>query len=380
MSSHPVVVAVVDSGTNPYHEMFRAAGIRWQDLGIENLSIQRIALNESLDQDVAQDHRFWQSLARHELVAFEGTRIMAISFSKDTQHPLVLDQIGHGTATSSLVARTAPSVVVLMVQVDGNFCAPDTSCLVSPTMAEAMQWVAEQPWISVVSASLSIPTNTPDSAALHPEVAAYIAATKLAAQSGKLIVNAAGNLVVPPLTDYYNGPPWVIDVGGFESSPGGERLDASKGVDVVANFTEYGASPDSTNELAYHAGTSMATPIVSGVLGEAWAQLARTGTLPTNEAHALREALNASARPMSPTDWRPLSGPTNNTMTNVLSPTVPVLLGAAQEGWGYVTAETTARIVTCVQGGACGSPSPIDAAYQMQWQGARERYWDEMAP
>ncbi|MFA5862922.1 MAG: hypothetical protein WDA16_14615, partial [Candidatus Thermoplasmatota archaeon] len=122
MSSHPVVVAVVDSGTNPYHEMFRAAGIRWQDLGIENLSIQRIALNESLDQDVAQDHRFWQSLARHELVAFEGTRIMAISFSKDTQHPLVLDQIGHGTATSSLVARTAPSVVVLMVQVDGNFC------------------------------------------------------------------------------------------------------------------------------------------------------------------------------------------------------------------------------------------------------------------
>lgn len=50
------------------------------------------------------------------------------------------------------------------------------------------------------------------------EVRDYIAASRLAADSGKILIAGAGNTVTPPLNSYFAGPPWVIAVGGFKDA------------------------------------------------------------------------------------------------------------------------------------------------------------------
>lgn len=390
-SSRPTVVALIDSGANPYHAVFAAGDP--QPLG--NLATAEpvsLSKNGTYQERVDADHATWQKLRRGQLYSFAGTRLMAISFLPQSDAPSILDQNGHGSGTSSLVARYAPDVVIVVVQVDGSICQ-NATCLNNPTFAQGLAWAADQPWIDVVSISANFPANTPDTSAAHAEMAAYMAASRRAHETGKLIVNSAGNFFVPTLSDYFNGPPWIIAVGGVQSTQHGESPDSSKGIDVVANYTDIIARPSSTSDFTIFSGTSVSTPIVSGVLAEALAQARQNASGRSSplagevagmhagrdvhtDARNLRDALNSSARLFAPTEYSPWNEPTNDTGRNVLSTTLPIVAGPGQMGWGFVDGSTVARIVSCLLS-SCEDPQPTPStvAVQSRWQAAREEYW-----
>lgn len=384
--ARPTVVALLDSGINPYHVAFGASDDRVGRLASEvGAHTLHLSSSGSFPERLEKDAPVWDALQVGQLYAFTGTRVLAISFGSTLEEP-VLDTVGalgHGTGTAALVAREAPDVLILSVQIDGALCDvsdPLGYCPITPAWSEAMDWVAQQDWIDVVSVSLAIHGNPPLPGEAFPEAVRFAAATRAAAEAGKLIVVGAGNVPPPTLTSYLAGPPWVMTVGGFEAEAGGERVQAAKGVDVVANYTDLFATATSIDGYEKTGGTSLATPIVAGVLASAissWRACAECDrSLPPQ---AFRDALNASAAPVSPTQWDPTKQPPRLRLDESPPLTAPVL-HPLQTGWGYVDGSATERLLTLMLEGSSGAPETGAAASQAEWQRLREAYWATLGP
>lgn len=372
-TQRPVVVALIDTGINPYHEAFAAPAGGFALPEADAIPARLSTAGEDWKSRVEADKGLWDGLESGTLYRFEGTRIMAISFG-DRGGPVILDPVGHGTHTSSIVARDAPHALLVMVQVDSRICVEDPSCLVRPSMVAGMAWAAEQPWIDVISVSMGVPGNAPDPAALHPNVAQYVAASRKAWESGKLVVNGAGNDPSVTLTDFFDGPAWVICVGGAQASNHGETTLAARGVDVVADFATRVADPESLNDTGESAGTSLSTPAVAAALAEAIRLGPGLPPLGVERRDALRAALNATAVPFSATQWTPTAP--EPTFNGVFSSTNPTLLGGVQGGWGYVDASLAPLIAQAAStNGSHDAVATPRALWQTQWQAARVAYW-----
>lgn len=374
----PVVVALIDTGVNPYHAAFRVsseielAGGSFPSLpGAEDVVL---AANGSFETRRAADDEFWANVEIGQLYSFQGTRLAAISFSNKPGDPLILDNRDHGTGTAALVAREAPDALILMIQVDVTICdpvRPTDACSIFSQAAPAMAWAAEQPWIDIISLSLGRPANAPYDTSMQ----AFVDASRVAHDNGKIITVAAGNTVVPPLAAYYAGPPWVIAVGGAQPASRGESADAAKGADVLANFTEYVPSQASIDAYTWTSGTSLSTPIVAGTLAHAMALVRAQGKAVASKE--LRDALNATAVYFDLTDWDPTTPPTNDTRFNLVTHSLPVVAPFAQMGWGYVDGGLAEEITRRLVEGDL-TPPPEKATtrqYQAQWQALRETYW-----
>jgi subtilisin family serine protease len=380
MPADPVVVALIDTGVNPYHAAFRAqsgnAVVDESVLALTGAHSVALSSNGSYETRLAADDGFWGSVEPGTLYAFPGTRLMAISLSNKPGEPLVLDTRDHGTGTAALVAREAPDTIIVMIQVDVTICdplMPLEACSIFSQAAPGMAWAAEQPWIDVISLSLGRPANAPYDTSMQ----AFVDASKRAHENGKLVLSAAGNTVVPPLAAYYAGPPWVIAVGGAQAASHGESADAAKGADVLANFTEYVASQNSVNDYIWTSGTSLSTPIVSGTLAQAIAEVRAQGKVTTPKA--VRDALNATAAYFQATEWDPTKPPTNDTRFNLLTHSLPVAAPFAQMGWGYVHGGMANEIARRVLAEDFALPPEKEqtAAYMAQYQALREAYWSQ---
>src|SRR5581483_236767 len=270
------VVAFTDSGINPYQEAFAASPAFEQRMAATvnaSYTTLQLSTNGTLADRMKADAPVLQSLKPGQLYHFAGTRILAISFlnrsnSLSPEKHVILDDVGHGTETSSLVARADPDSLIVMAQVEAQIC-DDGRCPFDPSVAEALKWIAAQPWTDLISISMGVPGAPPDSPAAHPEMQTFLDASRAASSQGKLVVIAAGNLPNPTLTGYTAGPPWVIAVGGYEMANRGESATASKGVDVIANFTALVAAPNATNGTVWTGGTSFSTPTVAGTFSRA---------------------------------------------------------------------------------------------------------------
>lgn len=329
------------------------------------------------------DEGLWQGLEEGQLYAFAGTRVLAISIGPPPQNTRVFDMTGHGTEVASIVAREAPESLIVMVQVDSDSCAASTGrCPIIPDVAKAMEWIADQPWIDVVSVSLGWPADLPLSAAQQPQMTAYLRATERAHQNGKLIVNSAGNTPTVSFLDYFNGPPWVIAVGGMVPAAKGDAVESSRFVDVVANFTALVATKDSFDGYAWQSGTSFAAPLVAGTLADSIHRV-RESIRAAGELRAppaprdYRDAMNATATYPSSSEWNPTRWTSNDTKRELTMVSLPVLVGYAQMGWGAVLGGDSAKIADRVLASDL-SPPPEKrdaAAHQARVQGLRESYW-----
>ena len=373
-SFEPLVIAVLDSGTNPYLSVFEsvfpvgpAVNAPYRELNIS----QTGTISEREDLDASM----WEQLEFATLYHFEDTRLLAISFAQGDA-PINQDGSNHGAATSYLLAREAPLAIIVSVQISLGICRAEPNCIVDPSVAEGMEWIAEQSWIDVVSVSLGLPGNPPDDSALHPEYARFLAASEKAARDGKLLVTSAGNEIASPTTGYFAGPPWVIAVGGAESQSTGESLLAGKGVDIVANFTDRTPKVLS-EELEWSSGTSLATPIVAGTLANALHMIRQSQPDANVSAQQLRDALNATGVYFSPTDWDPTPsdrGPFG--FAPIYGASLPVLV-QPQMGWGYVDGSFAGEIARRVLENDLAPPPEKQQAilFQAEWQKAREEYW-----
>lgn len=383
-----VVVALLDTGVNPFHEAFRTGQVGMPG----DLPVQ--AVDQASGQpplyvpiqpvgSIEQTEWLTEALEPRTLYSFAGTNLMFYSFDDDLEAP---DWNGHGTATAGIVARNAPGATILMVQI-------------GDAIAEPAEWIAEQPWIDIVSVSIGTRADGATDYACYATVgqagslcagyADQAERSRAAVASGKLWVNSAGNEPTPMLTDQWDGPPWVISVGGADSYRQGEAVQASKTPDVLSDFiVDDLPDDDSVDETFWATGTSLATPTVAATLADAILTLrektGHTGGIENGQLvprlgvanEQVRDAMNRTAIYWGPEDYRP-TAPGHPDGVGVFGAGSPILPGApwVQMGWGYVNASLSEDIVQVLSGQE-DPAKPQGAVEHMQArQQARQAMW-----
>ncbi len=383
-----VVVAVVDTGVNPFHQAFRKEEVgKPSDLPVQAVdqASGEPPLYVPIEPADSMDQTEWltQALEPRTLYSFAGTNLMFYSVAGEID---TSDSNGHGTGTTGMVARNAPNATIVVVQHDRDY-------------DQATAWAANQTWIDVVSASIGIPLNgIPDYACyetvgqVRPECAGYgdlAPITRKAVESGKIWVNSAGNDPTPHLTDRWEGPPWTIGVGGVDPYRMGEAGSASKVPDVVADYiVEDLPAKDSTTDTYWTWGTSYSAPTVSGMLADAILDLREqtgyTGSITDGELvppmdvtnDDVRSAMNQTAIYWGPTDYRP-DAPGHPAPEDPYLAGTPIAPGTpwAQMGWGYVNASLSDEIAEVLTGEQDASKSEQARAYMDARQQARQAMW-----
>lgn len=384
-----VVVGLVDDGVNPYHEVFQEPqAVLPSDFvdirtGLPPVSLS-LSAEGSFEERLRRDQAIWKSLVPWRLYWFEGTRVLALSTNEPSSDPLLLDY-GHGQATASIVRNVSRDAWVLMVQTPGAVPGEGKESALSAfeKAAAGVDWLADQPWVDVLSLSIGFEGNPP-----LPVWEQFTRATLHATGKGKPVVIGAANLPTPTLLSGSNGPPWVITVGGAEGSARGIQPQAGLIVDVVADYRRWTAGREPDSYYPRH-GTSFSTPVVAGNIAQALLALREQagyaggvveGVLCSCRgrnvtATDLRLALNASATYWSTLDWDPLNY-SDDPAELALFGTAPVLPAPwVQMGWGYVGDDTWQTMVSVLQGNPTPEKPEAARAYMGQQQALREAYW-----
>lgn len=279
------VVAVVDTGINPYHAVFRdrsPAAQQHPSTRFPGYPRGAEALRVSLDvadytDAVEQDCELWSSVVPGQLYWFPGTTIVgAISFAPPVEPDCasrfgrlhLLDRNGHGTMTASrAVSRTHGA------------CRGCPVVAVTGFNRDAVEWTGAQAgWLDVESHSWGaiVPAWVPEGV---PVVAgsnlandpAFVRAVERSAQahlsfwaSGNGIATRGGVLGHPTQVDPRLTPS-VLSVGGHDSGRVITWPDAPPHLASDA-CDSWAAEHDSTTAEAdtVGGGTSAATPYVAG--------------------------------------------------------------------------------------------------------------------
>lgn len=261
------VVALVDTGINPYHDVWAdnsPRAFQHPSTYLDGYPADAIALDLTLDEDnyrraVRDDCDVWSSIEPGQLYWVPGTRIVgAISFDPDPIELCdgasgILDMDGHGTMTASRATGA------------GYGACPD--CLVVSVQgltADSVGWAAEQAaWIDAQSNSWG-----PLPGVIGPELTTTI---EQAART-HLTFFASGNGLMAT-AGVYGHPtymqteltPSVISVGGHDSGQVALWPDAPAHV-VSDACDSWAADSQSTDASAEDigGGTSGASPFVAG--------------------------------------------------------------------------------------------------------------------
>jgi hypothetical protein len=231
------VVAIVDSGVNPYNVEFRDTSrfaYKHPSTYIpgfpKSAEALRLHLNLPYDKAVKADAAVWASVVPKQLYWIPGTRIVgAISmgaggtfcpttvkappasaaFAGSCTEHRILDDQGHGTMTASRVGGAHHSLdpQARIVEVEGLGAA-------------SLDWVTAQPWIDVSSNSwLSLAPQPAGKTGLDRTTASFAAAAKrllTVAASGNGAAFAEGFAPTPTYA-LSTGAPGVVLVGGHDN-------------------------------------------------------------------------------------------------------------------------------------------------------------------
>jgi len=317
MSDAHVVVAILDTGINPYHEIFR----RWNatmhpSTYIEGFPEDVEAVNLTFGNyywtNVKKDERIWENLSAKKLYWFPHTNIIGISF-KEKGYPILPEGVGwHGTSTSSIISMKCPEAIILMIEAN------------SSTLEEAFSWAVEQPWIDIILPEFATwKIDGKEEWNNIPEI------SKRGVENGKIIISPAGNRAWHiSLLSNICGMPWVISVGGVESYSLGASIFVSRLPDYVSNYTEYTAfipPPNPYNPFnfsyRYISGTSVSAPVVvstfasiilklreelnytHGIINKALINIPEKGIKITN--YDIRNAVNHTSIYWKMQEWHP---------------------------------------------------------------------------
>jgi hypothetical protein len=286
-----VVIAVVDTGVNLYHDFFAAPGLTahpstWLPGFPASATTVSLALNEpTYGAAVTTDAATFAGMQRStydagsgsfdtHLYTFPGTRVVGgVSFGEYedalntpvSQLP-VLDDYGHGTHSAGLagganLAAADGNVLIVAVEVG------------SGTFEEGVRWAARQPWIDALTVSLGLRANLPVTTSPTGDRNGMEWATYEAFQTGKPVFMAAGNGVsntglapdkCTTHTSSYTGPTWVTRIGAAEPADGSPTWWHCVPVDAVARTNVLSPDFDSLVAAGNASGTSAATPNAAG--------------------------------------------------------------------------------------------------------------------
>lgn len=412
-----VVVAVVDTGINPYHDEFSAESYpgelnlsehpgTYLESYLDDAPSLNLSLGDPYDPAVAQDG--WASVAEDQLYWIPGTKIVGAYHGGGAlaSGDPVIDDNGHGTASASVaVGNTLGSCErCLLVAVEGS---------------DGLSWALSQPWIDFVSNSWSPFTNlgspTAGQDGLDPMGFnnGIPAQTRAAVTRGQTVLFSASNgeptsyaAPEPTYTSHTSGPDWVMTVGATDKfddcdCSGDEGFIATAGQPVDVASYAVGEIPaadhQSSDGLTEHGGTSAATPIVAGVMGQT---LLSAREALGDTAGGTHDRVIAEGAPVSgPHDGLLADGEltraeleqaikltaqhTHSTWisgypTHVGTAPVPNELLAGQfavEGWGVVAERTGANATDVVLGEQPLPNRPLDQAAADADEASREALW-----
>jgi len=384
-----VVVAVIDSAINPYHEALYAGGSLYPgtapravtpavlaEFGIDANHILTLTRTGNFAADVAADAAQWRKVRRGEHYWVRGTNLILVSFD-DTGLPLLqpsADKDPHGVGTSAAMLAAAPQSVLVFVE---------------GTTAEAEAFAFSHPAIDIVSTSYGTPASIPlASQPLTQSLEGVVT-------RGKLHVGAADNSPALATFDGTAGPWWSVGIAGLDVDSQGRELVSGTFPDFLAAFTQtLPYCTDCETGLETVGGTSFATPQAAGVaaavLLQTRTQLGHAGGIVAGadgpvivraggremSVWQLRRALEQAAAQPASMDYQPGS-PTS-------VPILPVL-PALQTGWGVLTPDAAsgvvARGVAVLTGAQVADTTPAGTCeVQTGLMQVRRNYWDRLNP
>lgn len=265
------VIAVVDSGIDPYHFEFRRPELQAHpSTYIEGFPRSARTLNLSFDEPswelaMKADRRKWEAIEPDTLYWIPGTNIIgAIGpfdlydlVGLDQEDPLApqdddtfYDAYGHGTAVASVAAGATYGPD-----------APDTLIVAVRGFEHGLEWAAKQPWIDVITNSWW--NVEADNYRFGAEM------TRLAVERGKVVCAASMNFAHPALYSGIQGPSWIVSVGAASAATRGERYYTGYPNDVLGMAGVPAAEVGTYDgEMPYADGTSMAAPNVCGLIAK----------------------------------------------------------------------------------------------------------------
>ena len=276
------VIAVVDSGIDPYHLDFRRPEMTAHpSTYIEGFPSNAPAFRLTFDAFDAgaaygKDHERWTRLQRNRLYWIPGTNIIGAigpfdvndvyglegQDATDPDEPAFYDRVGHGTQVASLAAGS----------IHGPD-APDTLIVAVKGFEDALEWAVAQPWIDVVTNAWWNP----------PEAANYrraADASRAAVEDGKVVCFASGNFSHPQLYVSTQGPSWNVNVGAASATTRGEHYYTNYPNDVLGLSGVPAAMRGGAfdGEIENFSGTSAAAPSVCGLIAKTISEVrARAG-------------------------------------------------------------------------------------------------------
>jgi PKD repeat protein len=283
-----VVIAMIDTGGNPYHVDFRApthlahpstfltgfpANAKAVPLCFVDAAGGAYTYNDdcasSWTSNVAADRPVTNSVAVGDLVWYPGTKLMGKSFAHDdTATPVGIDQGGgsataHGSWVSSVAVGNkfgnCPDCMLVVLEAD-----------TVEGIAAAYAWAAEQPWIDVITSSITVGViGAGVNPALFPDK--HTGAVS-ASEHGKIFLTSSGNGaanfgLVPTSTFLYDGgSPALIPVGAsVDDGTASHWSDFPAEIMGVGNDRGAADTASMSGETAV-GGTSFSSPGAAGVL------------------------------------------------------------------------------------------------------------------
>ncbi|HYI46256.1 MAG TPA: S8/S53 family peptidase [Actinomycetota bacterium] len=363
----PVVIAIVDiTGLNVLHEEFAASETLTLPADMPAATSIRLPGGSTFEERLAaaQDGPLGK-LKGERLYSIDSTRIAGIYFAAHGRHSIV-ESRSHGTGTSSSAVGstvgTSPNALLVYVPATGR---------------DAWEWLVNQDWIDIVSASYTAITED----GTCPEADAV----RKIVRRGRLVFAAAGNQEPfwPAMSP--TGLAEAYQVGGVDRNgrtylpPGedGTATDPIRFTDTTTRPYETGdrfirdiADPDDDSRIVRAGGTSFAAPATAG-RAAGLIELARRilRTPPGDDSEALAS--------LGPGGKVPPRGPladgelTNEELIDLLHHTAAPAEPASPfrylvEGYGAHDAATT-RIAAGVLSGSAVAPARPEEDQMNEW-------------
>ena len=385
-----VVVAVIDSGINPYHEYFHARGPLYKDkkpssvtaavlneFGIGKKQIIKVTRTGNFAADFAKDRKQFERIKRGEPYWFKGTNIIGISFLGDKQR-LRPDGTAssHGIGTAGAVLAANPDAIVVPVE--------DIS-------EESEKWAFTHPAVDIITTSYGPLTSAPTLNHLSNSYTGVV-------ENGKAHFGAAANDPTYSTLDQTSGPWWSIGIAGFEEyTSNGRQMSSGNVPDFVGDFTQDLPYCRSCEQgLSNVGGTSFATPRSAGtfskVLLEARRASHHSGGIVTRNGKKLlvdgRHSLDVweMRRALEKSAYYPKAGD-YGTEGGADPTSVPVIDAAPwlQTGWGLITPDKRRKVIEQtlahlkIKGKVTRTKPQGACDFMTANMEARHAYWDRVA-
>lgn len=376
-----VVVAVADTGVNPYHEMYyrpenTAHPCTWV-AGFDDCSIPALELSigeyATYEEAVAADRAVWDAVKLHQWYWIPRTNIIgavcegtgSISTSVGV---CILDDNGHGTGTTSSVLTEEPDALLLVHE--GNSGAYDLATAPVVPDLQSHSWAPPAP----------LPLHAADP--LVPGGSVFCGDRAFDVET--ILFLAAGNEApFPTFLDCSRVDNRVQVVGG--GYPGYWTPVSWSAYDFASWFCRPTALHTSTTDMRdSYCGTSFSAPTAAGTAAAALLAIRRAegyggrSTADMVSASVSREAFIGALR--SAATYTPDSKFDNT--PDVFSPGIPLPEQAPYLFWGYGWLDSTvaAAVTACALDGDCPAKSDEAATYNEQRRAIRSATFDDVVP